>query len=195
MATRIVLNTISYHGKGAIENIVPELTSRGYQKALVCTDPDLLRFGVVAKVTDLLDKATFAYEVYTDIKANPTIENVQSGVAAFQASGADCIVAIGGGSAMDTAKAVGIIINNPEFTDYHTLFYQHWNFKTIFSFHQCNIFSLKSSYYSTSYFTQKADFISYFHICSFFYSYKSKEFKEIHLQYLIKKSTLFIYIN
>lgn len=121
MATRIVLNTISYHGKGAIENIVPEFTSRGYQKALVCTDPDLVRFGVVAKVTDLLDKAAFAYEVYTDIKANPTIENVQSGVAAFQASGADCIVAIGGGSAMDTAKAVGIIINNPEFADVRSL--------------------------------------------------------------------------
>ena len=121
MATRIVLNTISYHGKGAIENIVPELTSRGYQKALVCTDPDLVRFGVVAKVTDLLDKAAFAYEVYTDIKANPTIENVQSGVAAFQASGADCIVAIGGGSAMDTAKAVGIIVNNPEFADVRSL--------------------------------------------------------------------------
>ena len=88
MATRIVLNTISYHGKGAIEHIVPELTSRGYGKALVCTDPDLIRFGVVSKVTDLLDKAAFSYEVYSDIKANPTIENVKSGVAAFQNSGA-----------------------------------------------------------------------------------------------------------
>ena len=121
MATRIVLNTISYHGKGAIEHIVPELTSRGYGKALVCTDPDLIRFGVVSKVTDLLDKAAFPYEVYSDIKANPTIENVKSGVAAFQNSGADCIIAIGGGSAMDTAKAVGIIVNNPEFADVRSL--------------------------------------------------------------------------
>ena len=121
MANRIVLNTISYHGKGAIENIVPELTARGYQKAFVCTDPDLLKFGVAAKVTDLLDAASFPYEVYSDIKANPTIENVQNGVAAFQASGADCIVTIGGGSAMDTAKAIGIIINNPEFADVRSL--------------------------------------------------------------------------
>ncbi len=117
MANRIVLNTISYHGKGAIENIVPELTARGYTKAFVATDPDLLKFKVTDKVTALLDKAGFAYEVYSDIKANPTIENVQSGVAAFKASGADCIVAVGGGSAMDTAKAIGIIINNPEFAD------------------------------------------------------------------------------
>lgn len=121
MANRIVLNTISYHGKGAIENIVPELTARGYQKVFVCTDPDLIKFGVAAKVTDLLDAAGFAYSVYSDIKANPTIENVQNGVAAFQASGADSIVAIGGGSAMDTAKAIGIIINNPEFADVRSL--------------------------------------------------------------------------
>ena len=121
MANRIVLNTISYHGKGAIENIVPELTARGYQKAFVCTDPDLIKFGVAAKVTDLLDAASFAYAVYSDIKANPTIENVQNGVEAFKASGADCIVAIGGGSAMDTAKAIGIIINNPEFADVRSL--------------------------------------------------------------------------
>ena len=121
MASRIVLNTISYHGHGAIENIVPELTSRGYKKAFVCTDPDLIKFGVAAKVTDLLDAAGFAYEVYSDIKANPTIENVQHGVAAFQAAAADCIVTIGGGSAMDTAKAIGIIATNPEFADVRSL--------------------------------------------------------------------------
>lgn len=121
MANRIVLNTISYHGKGAIENIVPELTSRGMKKAFVCSDPDLLKFGVTKKVTDLLDAANFAYEIYSDIKANPTIENVQTGVAAFKNSGADCIVAIGGGSSMDTAKAIGIIIENPEFADVRSL--------------------------------------------------------------------------
>ena len=121
MASRIVLNPISYHGKGAIEQIVPELSTRGYKKALVCTDPDLIRFGVAAKVTDLLDQAGFAYDIFSEIKANPTIENVQAGVAAYQASGADCIVAIGGGSAMDTAKAIGIIINNPEFADVRSL--------------------------------------------------------------------------
>ena len=121
VANRIVLNTISYHGKGAVENILPELTARGYKKAFVCTDPDLIRFGVAEKVTSLLDAASFPYEVYSDIKANPTIENVQHGVAAFQASGADCIVAIGGGSAMDTAKAVGIIARNPEFADVRSL--------------------------------------------------------------------------
>ena len=121
MADRIVLNTISYHGHGAIENIVPELTARGYQKAFVCSDPDLIRFGVTGKVTALLDAAGFAYAVYSEIKPNPTIQNVQDGVAAFQAAGADCIVAIGGGSAMDTAKAIGIIINNPEFADVRSL--------------------------------------------------------------------------
>lgn len=121
MANRIVLNAISYHGHGAIENIVPELTARDYKKALVCTDADLVKFGVSGKVTELLDKAGFPYEVYTDIKANPTIENVQNGVSAFKNSGADCIVAIGGGSVMDTAKAVGIIVNNPEFADVRSL--------------------------------------------------------------------------
>ena len=121
MANRIVLNTISYHGKGAIENIVPELTARGYKKAFVCSDPDLIKFNVTKKVTDLLDKAGFAYEVYSNIKANPTIENVQTGVAAFQKAEADCIVAVGGGSAMDTSKAIGIIINNPEFADVRSL--------------------------------------------------------------------------
>ncbi len=121
MANRIVLNTISYHGKGAIENILPELTARGYKKAFVCSDPDLVKFGVTQKVTALLDAAGFAYEVYSDIKPNPTIENVQNGVAAYKASGADCIVTIGGGSSMDTAKAIGIIINNPEFADVRSL--------------------------------------------------------------------------
>ena len=117
MADRIVLNTISYHGHGAIENIVPELTARGYKKAFVCSDPDLIKFGVTKKVTDLLDAANFAYAVYSEIKPNPTIANVQDGVAAFKAAEADCIVTIGGGSSMDTAKAIGIIINNPEFAD------------------------------------------------------------------------------
>lgn len=121
MADRIVLNTVSYHGKGAIENIVPELTARGYKKAFVCSDPDLIKFNVTKKVTDLLDAAGFAYEIYSEIKPNPTIENVQTGVAAFQKSGADCIVAIGGGSSMDTAKAVGIIVENPEFADVRSL--------------------------------------------------------------------------
>ncbi len=121
MANRIVLNTISYHGKGAVENIVPELTARGYTKAFVCSDPDLIKFGVTAKVTALLDAANFAYSVYSEIKPNPTIENVQHGVEAFKASGADCIVTIGGGSSMDTAKAIGIIINNPEFADVRSL--------------------------------------------------------------------------
>ena len=121
MSNRIVLNTISYHGKGAIENIVPELSGRGYKKAFVCSDPDLLKFGVTEKVTKLLDAAGFPYEIYSEIKPNPTIQNVQDGVAAFKASGADCIVAIGGGSSMDTAKAVGIIIENPEFADVRSL--------------------------------------------------------------------------
>ena len=121
MADRIVLNTISYHGHGAIENIVPELTARGYKKAFVCSDPDLIKFGVTKKVTDLLDAANFAYAVYSEIKPNPTIANVQDGVAAFKAAEADCIVTIGGGSSMDTAKAIGIIINNPEFADVRSL--------------------------------------------------------------------------
>ncbi|MBP5166195.1 MAG: lactaldehyde reductase [Oscillospiraceae bacterium] len=121
MANRIVLNTISYHGHGAIENIVPELTSRGFKKAFVTSDADLLKFGVTAKVTDLLEKAGFAYAVYSDIKPNPTIENVVGGVEAFKASGADCIIAIGGGSSMDTAKAIGVIVANPEFADVRSL--------------------------------------------------------------------------
>ena len=121
MADRIVLNTISYHGHGAIENIVPELTKRGYRKAFVTSDADLLKFGVTKKVTDLLDAAGFAYSVYSDIKPNPTIENVQNGVKAFHEAQADCIIAIGGGSSMDTAKAIGIIVENPEFADVRSL--------------------------------------------------------------------------
>ena len=121
MADRIVLNPVSYHGHGAIENIVPELKNHGCTKAFVATDPDLIKFGVAKKVLDLLDQAGFAYDVYSDIKANPTIENVQCGVEAFKKAEADCIVAIGGGSAMDTSKAIGIIINNPEFADVRSL--------------------------------------------------------------------------
>ena len=121
MANRIVLNTISYHGHGAIGNIVPELKARGYKKVFVATDADLLRFGVTQKVTALLDDAGIAYGIYSDIKPNPTIENVQNGVAAFKKAGADCIIAVGGGSAMDTAKAIGIIIENPEFADVRSL--------------------------------------------------------------------------
>ena len=113
MASRIVLNTISYHGHGAIENIVPELTARGYKKAFVCSDPDLIKFGVTKKVTDLLDAAGFAYSVYSEIKPNPTIQNVQDGVAAFKAAEADCIVTIGGGSSMDTAKAIAVEATHP----------------------------------------------------------------------------------
>ena len=121
MVNKIVLNTISYHGKGAIANIPTEIKARGYQKVFVCTDPDLLKFGVAQKVTAILDDNGIPYEIYSDIKANPTIANVQNGVAAFKASGADMIVTIGGGSAMDTAKAIGIIAENPEFADVRSL--------------------------------------------------------------------------
>ena len=118
---RFVLNETSYHGKGAINEIAPEIGARGFAKAFVCSDPDLIKFGVTKKVTDVLDAANIPYEIFSDIKPNPTIENVQNGVAAFKASGADCIVAIGGGSSMDTAKAIGIIITNPEFADVRSL--------------------------------------------------------------------------
>lgn len=121
MANRIVLNETSYHGAGAIKEIPAEVKTRGFAKAFVCSDPDLIKFGVTKKVTDVLDEAGLAYEIYSDIKPNPTIENVQTGVAAFKASGADYIIAIGGGSSMDTAKAVGIIITNPEFADVRSL--------------------------------------------------------------------------
>ena len=121
MANRFILNETSYHGKGAIENIVPEAKARGFKKALVCSDPDLIQFGVTQKVTDLLDEAGLAYEMYSDIKANPTIENVQHGVKSLQDSKADYMIAIGGGSSMDTAKAIGIIDRNPEFADVRSL--------------------------------------------------------------------------
>ena len=121
MANRIVLNTVSYHGKGAIAEIPGILKDKGFTKAFVCSDPDLVKFGVTKKVTDLLEAADIPYALYSDIKANPTIENVQSGVAAFSDSGADCIIAIGGGSSMDTAKGIGIIAENPEFADVRSL--------------------------------------------------------------------------
>ena len=121
MANRIILNETSYHGQGAILSITEEAKLRGFKKAFVCSDPDLIKFNVTKKVTDLLDKEGLEYEIYSDIKANPTIENVQSGVAAFKKSGADYIIAIGGGSSMDTSKAIGIIIENPEFEDVRSL--------------------------------------------------------------------------
>ena len=121
MARRFVLNETSYHGKGAINEIATEIKARGYKKALVCSDPDLIKFGVSKKVTDILDSASIAYDVFSEIKPNPTIENVISGVEKFKACGADCIVAIGGGSSIDTAKAIGIIIENPEFADVRSL--------------------------------------------------------------------------
>ena len=121
MAARIVLNTISYHGSGAIKEIVPEIQKGGYKHIFVATDPDLIKFGTAAKVTDLLDEAGISYTVYSNIKLHPTTENVQSGVKAFRECGADAIVAIGGGSSMDTAKAIGIIIANPEFEDVRSL--------------------------------------------------------------------------
>lgn len=117
MANRFVLNETSYHGAGAISNIADEVKGRGFKKVFVCSDPDLIKFNVTKKVTDVLDNAGIPYEIYSQIKANPTVENVQTGVEAFKKSGADCIVAIGGGSSMDTAKAIGIIITNPEFSD------------------------------------------------------------------------------
>ena len=117
MANRFVLNETSYHGAGAIKEIATEAAGRGFKKAFVCSDPDLIKFGVTKKVLDVLEGANLPYEVYSNIKPNPTIENVQTGVAAFKASGADYIVAIGGGSSMDTAKAIGIIIANPDFAD------------------------------------------------------------------------------
>lgn len=117
MANRFVLNETSYHGPGAIREIAGEVKGRGFKKCFVCSDPDLIKFNVTKKVTDVLESAGIEYEIYSKIKANPTVENVQTGVAAFKASGADCIIAIGGGSSMDTAKAIGIIIENPEFSD------------------------------------------------------------------------------
>ncbi len=118
---RFVLNETSYHGKGVISEIATEIKGRGFKRAFVCSDPDLIKFGVTAKVTNVLEGAGIPYEIYSNIKPNPTIENVQSGVEAFKRSGADCIVAIGGGSSMDTAKAIGIIVENPEFADVRSL--------------------------------------------------------------------------
>ena len=121
MANRFVSNPISYHGKGAIAEIPGIVAAKGFQKAFIATDPDLVKFGVAKKVTDILDAAGMAYEIYSDIKPNPTIENVQNGVAAYKASGADYMITVGGGSSMDTGKAIGIIINNPEFADVRSL--------------------------------------------------------------------------
>ncbi len=118
---RFVLNETSYHGKGAIGAIPDEIKARGFKKAFVASDPDLIKFGVSKKVTDILEAAGIEYVMFSEIKPNPTIENVQAGVEAYKAAGADCIVAIGGGSSMDTAKAIGIIINNPEFADVRSL--------------------------------------------------------------------------
>lgn len=121
MAGRIILNQTSYHGAGAVQEIPAVVKIRGYAKAFVCTDPDLIKFGVSKKVTDVLEEAGLDYEIFSDLKANPTIENVQNGVAAYKAAEADYIIAVGGGSAIDTAKGIGIIINNPEFADVRSL--------------------------------------------------------------------------
>lgn len=121
MAQRFVLNETSYHGKGAINEIANEITARGFKKAFVCSDPDLIKFNVTSKVLAVLDEAGIPYEVYSNIKPNPTIQNVQTGVETFKKSGADCIVAVGGGSSIDTSKAIGIIVNNPEFADVRSL--------------------------------------------------------------------------
>lgn len=121
MANRIMLNETSYHGSGAIEEIATEAKAHGFKKALVCSDPDLIKFGVTAKVTDILDKNGLEYEIYSEIKPNPTIYNVKHGVETFKKSGADYLIAIGGGSSMDTSKAIGIIIANPEFEDVRSL--------------------------------------------------------------------------
>lgn len=121
MVNRFVLNGISYHGKGAIQEIPGIIKSKGFQKAFIASDPDLVKFNVTKKITDLLDAEGMAYEVYSDIKPNPTIENVKAGVAAYKVSGADYMITVGGGSSMDTGKAIGIIINNPEFEDVRSL--------------------------------------------------------------------------
>ena len=121
MANRFVLNETSYHGKGAINSIADEVKARGFKKALICCDPDLIKFGVADKIFNVLKGADIDYSVFSDIQANPTIQNVQHGVESFKESGADCIIAIGGGSSMDTAKGVGIIIANPEFADVRSL--------------------------------------------------------------------------
>ena len=121
MANRFILNETSYHGAGAIKDIATEAKGRGFKKAFVCSDPDLIKFGVTKKVIDVLEGAGLDYEIYSNIKPNPTIENVQTGVEAFKKSGADYLIAIGGGSSMDTAKGIGIVIANPEFEDIRSL--------------------------------------------------------------------------
>lgn len=121
MANRFVLNETSYHGAGAVKEIAAEAKGRSFSKALICSDPDLIKFGVTKKVLDVLEEAGLAYEIFSDIKPNPTIENVQNGVEAYKKSGADYLIAIGGGSSMDTAKAIGIIIENPSFADVRSL--------------------------------------------------------------------------
>ena len=121
MPNRFVLNEVSYHGHGAIKEIPTEAKNRGFRKALVCSDPGLVKLGVTKHVTDLLDEAGIGYELYSNIKPNPTIENVQKGVEAAKAAKVDFLVAVGGGSSMDTAKAIGIILTNPEFADVRSL--------------------------------------------------------------------------
>ena len=121
MANRFVLNETSYHGAGAVREIPGEINARGFKKIFVCSDPDLIKFNVTKKVTDVLEEAGIEYVIFSDIKPNPTIQNVQNGVAAFKAAACDCIIAVGGGSSMDTAKAVGIIITNPDFADVRSL--------------------------------------------------------------------------
>ena len=121
MVNRIVLNTVSYHGSGAVKEIGPELSARGFRKALICSGKHVVKSGEINKILDPLKEAGIDAALFTDIKANPTIENVQNGVKAFQGAQADCIIAVGGGSVMDTAKAIGVIINNPEFADVRSL--------------------------------------------------------------------------
>ncbi len=118
---RIVLNETSYYGAGCRSVIADEIKKRGYKKVLLVTDKDLIRFGVAAKIEEVLADAGIPYEIYSEIKANPTIQNVKQGIEAFKKSGADCMVALGGGSPIDTAKAIGIIVNNPEFADVRSL--------------------------------------------------------------------------
>lgn len=132
MANRIMLNETSYHGSGAIQEIATEAKAHGFKKALVCSDPDLIKFGVTAKVTDILDKNGLEYELYSEIKPNPTIDNVKHGVETFKKSGADYLIAIGGGSSMDTSKAIGIIIANPEFEDVRSLEVLHLQRSLVF---------------------------------------------------------------
>lgn len=121
MVNRFILNETSYHGAGAVNSIPDEIRARGFKKILVVTDPGLLKFGVTSKVTDILDREKISYSVFSSLQANPTITNVKDGVDAFKAFGADALIAVGGGSAMDTSKAIGIIINNPEFADVRSL--------------------------------------------------------------------------